>query len=104
MKLDKIFGFLKFRSLANFISETKIGQKKMKMAEIFCVLTVLWKGDSVIAVARDIGISREAFFQLQRSAALLPPGMIPKKKSCSGAPEKTSPRTDKLLKHEVSSY
>ena len=27
--------------------------------------------------------------------------MKPKRKSCSGAPKKTSPRTDKLLKHEV---
>ena len=74
------------------------------MAEQVCVLTLLQKGDSVIAVARDIGVSREAFFQLKRSAALLSPRMIPKRKSCSGALKKTSPRTNKLLKHEVPSY
>ena len=70
----------------------------MQMAEKVCVLTLFQKGDSVIAVARDIGVSRETFFPLKRSAALLPPRMIPKKKSCPGAPKKTSPRTDKLLK------
>ena len=57
----------------------------------------------MIAVARDIGVSREAIYQLKRSAALLPPGMVPKRKSGSGAPKKTSPGTDKLLKHKVSS-
>ena len=34
----------------------------MQMAEKVCVLTLLQAGDSVIAVARDIGVSREAFF------------------------------------------
>ena len=68
------------------------------------VLTLLPKGNSVIAVARDIGVSREAIFQLKRSGALLPPRMIPKKKSGSGPPKKTSPRTNKLLKREVTSY
>ena len=58
----------------------------------------------MIAVARDIGVSREAIYQLKSSAALLPPGMVPKRKSGSGAPKKTSPRTDKLLKREVTSY
>ena len=76
----------------------------MKTAEKFRVLTLLQKGDSVIAVSRDIGVSREVFFELYGSAALFPVGMIPKRKSCSGAHENTSPRTDKFLKHEVSSY
>ena len=71
----------------------------MKMAEKVCVLTLLQKGGSVIAVAKDIGVSRGAFFQLKRSGALLPPEMITKGKSCSSIPKKTSPRTDKLLKH-----
>ena len=62
VKLDKIFCFLKFRGLAKFISGAKIGQKKMQMAEKVCVLTLLQKRDSVIAVTRDIGVSREAFF------------------------------------------
>ena len=43
------------------------------MAEKVCVLTLLQKGDFVIAVARDIGVSREVFFQLKWLAALLPP-------------------------------
>ena len=68
------------------------------------VLTLLQMGDSVIAVARDVWVSREAVFQLKRSAALSPPWMIPKSKSGSGAPKKTSPRTNKLLNREVRLY
>ena len=80
-----------------------MGQKKMQMAEHPRVLTWSQKGNSVIAVVRDIGVSREAIFELKRLAALLPPGMIPKRKSGSGAPRKASSRTDKLLKREITS-
>ena len=48
------------------------------MAEYPRVLTLLQKGNSVIAVAKDIGVSRKAVFQLKRLAELLPLGMIPK--------------------------
>ena len=81
-----------------------MGQKKMQMAEHPRVLTLLQKENTVIAVAKDIGVSREVIFQLKRSAALSPPGMIPKKKSGSAAPKKTSPKTDRLLKREVTSH
>ena len=47
------------------------------MAEKVCVLTLVQKRDSVIAVARDIGVPREVFLQLKKSAALLPPAMKP---------------------------
>ena len=42
------------------ISKLKIGELKMQMAEKSRVLTFLKKGDSVIAAARDIGVSKEA--------------------------------------------
>ena len=58
----------------------------------------------MISIARDIGISTEAIFRLKRLAALLPPWMIPKRKSGFGAPKKTLRRTDKLLKREVTLY
>ena len=74
------------------------------MEEKPCALTLLEQGESVTAVTRDIGVSREAIYQLKRSAASLSPGMVPKLKSGSGAPKKTSPRTDKLLKRKVLSY
>ena len=74
-----------------------MGQKKMQMAEKSRALTLLEK-DSVLAVAKDVGVSREAIYQLKRSAALLLPRMVPKRKLCSGAPKKTSTRMDKLLK------
>jgi len=70
----------------------------MQMEEKSRALTLLEKGDSVIAVAGDVGVSREAIYQLIRLAALLPHVMVPKRTSGPGAPKKTSPRTDKLLK------
>ena len=76
----------------------------MQMAEHPCVWTLLQKRDFVIAVTRDIGVSGEAIFQLKRSAALSPPGMISKRKPSSGAPKRTSRRTNKLLKREETSY
>ena len=78
--------------------------KKLQMEEKARALTLLEKGDSVIAVARDIVVSREAIYQLKRAAASLPTGMVPKRKCGSGTPKKTSPQTDKLLKQEVTSY
>ena len=81
-----------------------MGRNKLQMEEKYRVLTLLEEGESVIAVARDIGVSREAIYQLKRSAASFSPGMVPKRKSGFGAPKKTSPRTDKLLKCEVLSY
>ena len=78
-----------------------IGRKKFQMGKKSRALTLLEKGESVVAVARDIGVSREAIYQLKRSATSLSPGMVPKQMSGSGAPKKTSPRTDKLLKREV---
>ena len=86
------------------MSETKVGRKKLQMEEKSRALTLLEKGESVIAVARDIEVSREAIYQLKRSAESLSPGMVSKQKSGSGAPKKTSPKTDKLLKREVLSY
>ena len=74
------------------------------MAEKSRALTWLQKRNSVIAVVRDIGVSREAAYQLKRSAALLPPWMIPKRKLGYCPPKKTSPRMDRLLKREVTSY
>ena len=81
-----------------------MGRKKLKMEEKARALTLLEKGDSVFAVARDIGVSRKAIYQLKRVAASLPTGMVPKRKCGSGAPKKASPQTDKLLKREVTSY
>ena len=76
----------------------------MYMAQKSRALTFLEKGDYVIAVAREIGVSRKAIYQLKRLDALLPPGMAPKIDSGSGAPKKTLPRMDKFLKHEVILY
>ena len=81
-----------------------MGRKKLQMEKKSRALTLLEKGESVIAVVRDIGVSKKAIYHLKRSAASLSPEMVPKRKSGSGAPKKTSPTTDKLLKREVMLY
>ena len=80
-----------------------MGRKKLQMEEKARALTLLEKGDYVIAVAKDIGVSKEAIYQLKRAAASLPTGMVSKRKCGSGAP-KALPQTGKLLKCEVTSY
>ena len=79
-------------------------RKKLQIEEKSLALTLLEKGESVIAVARDTGVLREAIYQLKRSAASLTPGIVPKRMSGSGAPKKTTQRTDKLLKRQMLSY
>ena len=76
-------------------------RKKMQMEEKSRALTLLEKGDSVIVVAKGIDVSREAIYELKRSATSLSPGMVPKRKSGSGVSRKTSPRIDKILKRKV---
>ena len=60
------------------MSETKMGRKKLQIKEKSRALTLLEKGESVIAAARDIGVSREEIYQLKRFAASLSPGMVTK--------------------------
>ena len=48
----------------------------MQMEEKSRASTLLEKKDSVIAVARDIGVTREAINQLKRSVAPLPAGTV----------------------------
>lgn len=79
-------------------------QKILQMQEKSCALALLEKGESAIAVAKDLGVSREAIHQLKQLAASLPPRMVPQTKSGSDIPKKTMPRTDKLLKREVPSH
>ena len=87
------------------MSKTEMGRKKLQIEKKSFALTLLEMGESVIAVVRHIEVSREAIYQLKRSAAAsLSPWMVPKRKSGSGGPKKTFPKTDKLLKREVLSY
>ena len=53
----------------------------MQIEEKARALTLLEKGESVIAVAGDVGVARKENYQIKRWATLLPPGMVPKRKS-----------------------
>ena len=104
MKLINNFCFLEILRSCKIYLRLKNGSKENTMAKHPRFFTLLQEGNSVIAVARDIRISRKAVFQIKSSGALLPPGMISKRESGTGAPKKTSSRMDKLLKREETSY
>ena len=46
-----------------------MGQKKMQIEEKARTLTLLEKGESVIAVAEDVGVARKANYQLKRRSS-----------------------------------
>ncbi|KAG7158138.1 putative CENP-B N-terminal DNA-binding domain-containing transposase-like [Homarus americanus] len=80
-----------------------MGRNKLTLHEKARALTQLELGMSVIRVASDLKVSRQAIYNLKHAAAPLPPGAIPKRKVGSGAVRKTSIRTDNILKREVMS-
>ncbi|KAG7177392.1 putative Transposase-containing protein 19 [Homarus americanus] len=80
-----------------------MGHNKRTLHEKARALTQLELGMSVIRVAADLKVSRQAIYNLNHVAAPLPSGAIPKRKVRSGAVRKTSIRTDNILKREVMS-
>ena len=70
----------------------------MQIAEKFRALTLLEKVDFMIAVARNIGVSRETIYQLKRLAVLLTLGMVGIRKSSVGAPKKVLARNGYVFK------
>ena len=78
-----------------------MGLNKLTMDEKSRALTLLEKGWSVICVAADLEVTRRVIYNMKQAASGVPPGTTPPRKKVSGAPRKTSPRTDKILKREV---
>ena len=78
-----------------------MGRTKLSMLEKSRAIALLDQGMSVIRVAADLKVSRQAIYRVREAAATLPPGTTPPRKPGSGAPRKTSSRTDTLLKREV---
>ena len=48
-----------------------MGRKKLQMEEKVCALTLQEKGDFVIAVDRDIGVSREAILSIEKGSSFI---------------------------------
>lgn len=59
------------------------------------------KKNSVIAVAKDLTVSRETIYQLKWSAASLLPGIVPERIKDPGATKKISSNTNNVLGREV---
>ncbi|KAK4329007.1 hypothetical protein Pmani_000608 [Petrolisthes manimaculis] len=78
-----------------------MGRNKLTNEEKTRALTLLKEGASVICVAAEVNVKRTAIYNLKKAAAPLPPGTVPPRKPGSGAPRKTSPRTDNIMRREV---
>ncbi|KAK3887063.1 hypothetical protein Pcinc_008835 [Petrolisthes cinctipes] len=74
---------------------------KLKIEEKSRALTLIEQGMPIINIAQEIGVSRQAIFRLKKAATDLSPGAIPQQKPGCGRKKATTPRTDKLLKHDV---
>ncbi|XP_076036784.1 uncharacterized protein LOC143022442 [Oratosquilla oratoria] len=81
-----------------------MGRSKLSMQEKARALALLEQGMSAIRIAADLQVTRRVIYSLKKAAATHPPGTVPQRiKPGSGAPKKTSTRTDKILKREVMS-
>ncbi|KAG0723184.1 hypothetical protein GWK47_005654 [Chionoecetes opilio] len=78
-----------------------MGRNKLSNEEKTRALTLLKEGASVIRVAAEVNVTRMAIYNLKKAVESLPPGTVPPRKPGSGAPQKTSPRTDKIMRREV---
>ncbi|KAG0702681.1 Septin-1 [Chionoecetes opilio] len=78
-----------------------MGRNKLSNEEKTRALTLLKEGASVIRVAAEVNVTRMAIYNLKKAVESLPPGTVPPRKPGSGAPKKTSPRTDKIMRREV---
>lgn len=73
------------------------------MQEKTCALTLLDQGMSVMRVAAHLQVIRMTMYSLKKAAAALPPGTALPRVPGSGTTKKTSTRTDKILRREVTS-
>ncbi|KAG0729791.1 Transposable element Tcb1 transposase [Chionoecetes opilio] len=78
-----------------------MGRNKLSNEEKTRALTLLKEGASVIRVAAEVNVTRMAIYNQKKAVESLPPGTVPPRKPGSGAPQKTSPRTDKIMRREV---
>lgn len=76
-------------------------RKKLTIEEKTRALLLAERGNTVVNIACKTGISRQAVYDLHHAAATLPPSAVPGKKKGTGTKKKTSPKTDKVLQHEV---
>ena len=81
-----------------------MGRKKLLIEEPTRVLTMLENGITVIRLAANLHVSRQAIYDQTRAAARLPPGTTPPRKVVTGAKKNTTARTDALIRHEVMMY
>ena len=78
-----------------------MGRKKLSMVEKTKALPLLEQGISVVCVAAELKVSRQAIYDLKKAAATVSEGAIPSRKPGTGRKRLTSLRTDMMLKREV---
>ena len=76
-------------------------RKKLSEIEKAQALTKIKMNTPVAKVAADWNVSRQTVYTLLKATKGLPEGTLPKQKLGSGKMQKTTARTDHLLKREV---
>ena len=76
-------------------------RKKLSEIEKAQALTKIKMNAPVAKVAADLNVSRQTVYILLKATKGLPEGTLPKRKLGSGKKQKTTARTDHLLKREV---
>ena len=79
----------------------KIGRKKLSEIEKAQALTKIEMGVPVTKVAANLNVSRQTVYTWLKVTKNLPEGTVPKRKIGSGRKQKTTARTDHLLRREV---
>ena len=74
-----------------------MGRKKLNMEEKTRALTQLEQGMPGKRVAEELSVNRRSIYRLKMEAA----NTTPPRKPGSGGKRKTTPKTDRILKHEV---
>ena len=73
-------------------------RKKLSMVEKTKALGLLGQGISVICVAAELKVSRQAIYDLKKAAATVSEGATPSRKPGTGRKQLISLRTDMILK------
>ena len=78
-----------------------MGRKKLSEIEKAQALTKIKMNVPVTKVAADLNVSRQTVYTLLKATKGLPEGTVPKRKIGSGRKQKTTARTDHLLRQEM---
>ena len=78
-----------------------MGRKLLSIVEITKALTLLGQGISILCLAAELKVSRQAIYDLKKAATTILEGVTPPCMPGSGRKRLTSSHMDRMLKREV---